>query len=1124
MDVGWFYSNFNPLTISGASNYVQRGLIQDLRCDGRTVHARVMSGDSGYNKVVLRWNGSQGPDVRCKCTFREDAPTCVHVCAVLLFLFRFARGMTFGFPQPSPEVWAEMCAPLLSNTETSLVETKTPSRQSIQKRDTTLTLSAMGGYGGLRVSVSGPIPHSFLRTLGVTLVRTFSRGRDVRSFTIPDPNADLDFFLSKARERGLTVVIDLDDYYGEVSGDLEEIPLCFELENKGNEIVGSVIFLNKGNWMPFGLSNFVYDPSTKRLGTMIPCKGMDYAPPFKEALINNGEEGYLEPDDDISSIFDRAAIPLGDFNRFSARIPIDDDPEILPTLTPEGGTRRDGELTLRIENEEGWIVALPYFEGNGHAVGADFLIAGLEWIFQRVDSRGGLFRSKKKVQNIRDAVTKAFFAEQNEEAKEIIVSLADKEELQLGGFKNELAVLSETICRARDLLGLRHEILVALPTGNWEYWRISFPQLADFLFALCQPEKWNELVELSGGMAAHPDHATEFISRCNQVAARFGVPVQLHGKPVRMETPEIQIYLKAGEDDWFDLDANVTCGSLTIPPEDWTRLMNGEAILTEGEGGWISVSTEKMEAFAALERMRKGKRKGSKETLQVNRLAVFEILELRHSGAKVDIPPEMEQIVESLSNLSQLPDTSLPDGLRADLRDYQKIGYQWIRFLWEHRFGACLADDMGLGKTVQSIAFLQALRESGEIGGERRAAILVVPPSLMYNWASEMARFAPDLKITEYAGSGRNPDVFASADVVLTTYDILRIDIQKLASTEFPVAIFDEAHNLKNPRSARSRAVSKLNRRFSLCLTGTPVENSPVEFYSVLNTAVPGLWRSLDEFRNDYKRSPDTVLLRVRPFLLRRTKKAILKELPDKVESDHYLDMSPAQKEIYTRTVGEVRAEVLAAYAEQEPARAGIKALVALMRLRQVCVSPSLVGVSLKNAPPKVERLLEMLEEVRAEGDSALVFSQFIGALDLVEAATREAKIPSFRLDGRTPRKIRQHRIAAFQEGTEAGVFLISLKAGGVGLNLTKANYVFHLDPWWNPAVENQASDRAHRIGQQRTVFVERLLMKGTVEERMMELKKRKSDLFRMLVGDDGEDQRKGTILNREDFEFLLDG
>ena len=537
-----------------------------------------------------------------------------------------------------------------------------------------------------------------------------------------------------------------------------------------------------------------------------------------------------------------------------------------------------------------------------------------------------------------------------------------------------------------------------------------------------------------------------------------------------------------------------------------------------GEGG--------LEMLAELLRPRRKKPDGTKakddDALQVSRLEMLDWIMLRRHGVRVTLPEEAENLFSSLSEFNGIGEFVKPASLNAELRPYQEEGCAWIDFLYRHRFGACLADDMGLGKTVQTIGFLAQFFEQNP--NHKKAPVLIVlPPSLVFNWQEEFARFAPSLKVTECLRKGAWHKALGESQILLTTYDRVRLDLGSMEGNRFEIVVFDEAHNLKNVSAARTKAAAQIARRFTLCLTGTPVENNASEFYSVMSAAVPGIFGTLKAFKEYFREAPDRILGRSRPFILRRTKDKILKDLPKKEEHELFLEMSPMQKEIYTRTVAEVKAEVAEAYEDRPEQQAGIVALAAILRLRQVCVSPELLGKHLPDHAPKFGYMADKLEELQAEGHGALIFSQFIGGLDQMEAVAKERGIDYLRMDGRTPIPKRKEIVQLFQSGKGPAFFFISLKTGGVGLNLTRANYVFHLDPWWNPAVENQASDRAHRIGQTRSVFVQRLIMQHSIEARMLELKARKAELFKQLVEDPSVKSAKAG-LTRNDFDYLLNG
>lgn len=603
-----------------------------------------------------------------------------------------------------------------------------------------------------------------------------------------------------------------------------------------------------------------------------------------------------------------------------------------------------------------------------------------------------------------------------------------------------------------------------------------------------------------------------------RAAESAGVDVWVDGKPPRLENLALRIRLVPdGELDWFELHPEVCAGTLTIPRSRWEEVLR-TGIFHSADCGVVVLEGD---SFAVLRQM--AGMVTSEGPVRLSRLRIFDWLFLRRNGVPCDMPSELAGVLDALQHFETIPRQPLPSGLRAELREYQQHGYDWLCFLYRHRFGGCLADDMGLGKTLQTITLLAALQDGtlARQDKEGRPHLLVLPPTLLFNWQSEIQKFAPGLKVYEYVGGGRSVD-FAGADVVMTTYDLVRRDIEVLEGLAFDVAIFDEAQAVKNAAAARTQALMRIQARFRLCLTGTPLENHIGEFHSIMETAVPGLFGSRAEFQRAHEAGAP-VLERARPFLLRRTKKNILSELPPKIESDDYFSLSNTQRECYTRAVEEVRREVLAAFEDRPAQQAGIMALAALLRLRQICISPAMLSDQFAVDSPKIDFLVEQLTELAAEGHAALVFSQFVKALDLAAAALEGAGIPFVRMDGKTPVAQRKALVARFQSGEGPGVFLISLKTGGAGLNLTRASYVYHLDPWWNPAVENQASDRVHRIGQKQSVFIQRLVMRHTVEEKMMALKQGKQALFARVVESGAAPASDGAAsLTAADFQFLI--
>ncbi|RME65230.1 MAG: hypothetical protein D6778_06685, partial [Nitrospirae bacterium] len=586
-----------------------------------------------------------------------------------------------------------------------------------------------------------------------------------------------------------------------------------------------------------------------------------------------------------------------------------------------------------------------------------------------------------------------------------------------------------------------------------------------------------------------------------EAMAESSVQITYNKKPIRMSSWNVSFEVQSGI-DWFELkpkfqleNNEVDISNLRFLPE----IQGNRLVVTEDAIEVLPPDVQK-----AMEILQKSAQKDRPpEIVRVPKLQILDYLELAKAGVQVKLPPEIEKVFKSLQDFKGIPERPLPEGLKATLRQYQKEGYWWLCFLYEHRFGGCLADDMGLGKTIQSICLLGALKE-GIIKPDSGKHLVVVPPSLVHNWESELRRFYPDLRFMSYTGGQRALDL-AETDVVITTYGIMRQDIEVLKDQPWDVVIFDEAQRLKNIFADTTGAARTLKARFKLALTGTPIENHLGEYYSIIDLVLPGLLGRYEEFmahcKNPSKQWLQYLVRKTGPFVLRRTKEEILKELPPKTEVDLYLDMTPKQRALYGALVEETKKTIEEAFATKTPARARVIALVALTKLRRLCLSPALVGVPTDNeVPPKLEALQERLELLMDQGHSCLVFSQFTSFLDIVEEFISKNGFPYLRLDGSTPMAKRKSLVRAFQNSKQPMVFLVSLKAGGQGLNLTKATYVIHLDPWWNPAVEDQATDRTHRIGQKKKVTVIRFLMKDTIEEKMTVLKEKKQALYRALL------------------------
>ncbi len=579
--------------------------------------------------------------------------------------------------------------------------------------------------------------------------------------------------------------------------------------------------------------------------------------------------------------------------------------------------------------------------------------------------------------------------------------------------------------------------------------------------------------------------------------------------------------------DWFEIRPEIRCDGVMLAEAEWrAALQQGGVIDAEGRLRVLDRQTlEQLRAIFALTGEAQAGR-GAGKIVRVPRLQILDWLALREQGIRVSLPAEDEAVLARLMGFTRIVAPPLPASVQATLRPYQQDGYAWLAFLYEHRFGACLADDMGLGKTLQAICLLAAIQD-GRIRqsvGVKGPHLVVVPTSLLFNWEQELARFAPGLKVHVYSGSELRLDA-KDGEVVITTYGLVRRDIDRLVRMRFHVIVFDEAQAVKNIQANTTGAARRLTGRFKISLTGTPLENHLGEYFSVVDLCMPGLLGEYDWFKAGLKRAQgvalERLLRRTRPFILRRTKAEILHDLPPKIESEVFLDLTDRQKALYQQTVAQVRSTINEAYRTKTSGQAQFIALTAILKLRQVCLSPRLLTDRADEPSPKLSFLVERLQVLLDEGHSTLVFSQFTSFLDLVEEACGKHALPYHRLDGSTVAAARKTRVEAFQTGEQPSVFLLSLKAGGQGLNLTKATYVFHLDPWWNPAMENQASDRAHRIGQQRTVTIVRILMRHSIEEKMMALKQRKLELYDAVMRGVVRGSGQG-VLTKADFDFLL--
>ncbi|MFW2479507.1 MAG: SNF2-related protein [Lentimonas sp.] len=1000
---------------------------------------------------------------------------------------------------------------------------------------TELWLMEVREFGNLDFQIRGDVPQQFLRSVGVSLPSSY--GFSVaREFSLGDIDKNFANFLTQAKEASIPVIVG-------VSGESQRLQLRKQscsmkvvYDYVDDEVRRRICFEGaKGK----PLEAYCLIPESKYViladGSVRLVKQDPRALPEQVGRLAYSTDGESFNDSAYRRCYSAMTLQKG-VHAFR----VDGELIIPETIEPKSVKI---ELDLHaVENAAGERESLEF---DLYAVSGPLkldLNAYQEALLEAVlsGSYGALLSAKRRVRALTDLLRRVLSANQQSTAVDLHELAADFPEL-LG--EEYGTVVRHIIDKTFNFIGTTRvddpRLVIDESQARWLACPLHLGKVAMLLFSMYDAITRDDMKGLAEGrlLLSRHDNDDGVLQRLVSVCAALGVRVRFNDQAIRSAPLAINLQGRHGGEgkdiDWFELHPSITCGDRTITQSEWKRLIRGQLFLEAEDGSLIMPEVGGGEADGLqmiaeiLQRGRPSRGESgltSEGGLQISRLEMLDWIALRRRGVQVELPEEVEAVFQSLSKFNELPDFVPSPQLKANLRPYQRDGCAWIEFMYQHRFGACLADDMGLGKTVQTIAFLTHRFEQAEQAGERLASVLiVVPPSLVFNWLDEFERFAPHLKVMDCLSPSKWQEVLNDAQIVLTTYDRVRIEAKTMSVHEFDILVFDEAHNLKNVATARTKAAARLSRRFTLSLTGTPVENNVSEYYSVLTASVPGIFGQLKDFKERYRKEPQRTLRRAAPFVLRRTKEKILKELPKKEEHELFLEMSPVQKEIYSRTVSEVREEVAAAYEDRPEQQAGIIALAAILRLRQVCVSPTLLGKHMDEPAPKFSHMADKLEELQAEGHAALVFSQFIGGLDQMQAIAEERNIPYLRMDGSTPVSQRKHLVKSFQSGDGPAFFFISLKTGGVGLNLTRANYVFHLDPWWNPAVENQASDRAHRIGQTRAVFVQRLIMQHTIEARMLELKARKAELFRQLVEEPGG-KSASAKLSRNDLEYLLEG
>lgn len=587
--------------------------------------------------------------------------------------------------------------------------------------------------------------------------------------------------------------------------------------------------------------------------------------------------------------------------------------------------------------------------------------------------------------------------------------------------------------------------------------------------------------------------------------------------------PQTKIHISSNT-DWFDARVDILFGEQKVTVADVKKALANRQQFVQLNDGTLGILPEEwIKKYSLLFRVGEGKQ----NQLRLSKYHMSVIDELYDGRSEEELVLKLEEKYDQLKGFNKIKEIPVPEHLAHILRPYQEHGFHWLNYLAEIGWGGILADDMGLGKTVQALSYMHYYRKHH---GKLRA-LVVCPTTLMFNWENEIRKFTPEL--THYIHHGgertRNKEQFAQSEVMITTYGTLRSDIKLLVDIPFDYVILDESQAIKNPSSKVTRAACLLNSRHRICLSGTPLQNNTFDIFAQMNFLNPGMLGSIEFFRQEFAipidkfgepDRKDHLRKLLFPFILRRTKEQVAKDLPDKTETILYCEMDDEQRNIYDAYRNDFRDKILGTIEQQGIQRSQLTILQGLMKLRQICDSPAILNETEKfpNHSIKLEELGREITE-NISDHKALVFSQFLGMLALIREKLKELEVDYEYFDGSTSAIDREKAIQRFQNDKNCRVFLISLKAGGVGLNLTAADYVYIVDPWWNPAVEQQAIDRTHRIGQTKNIFAYRMICKDTIEDKILQLQDRKRLLAKDLITDD-----EGFVksLTREDVEYLF--
>jgi superfamily II DNA or RNA helicase len=587
--------------------------------------------------------------------------------------------------------------------------------------------------------------------------------------------------------------------------------------------------------------------------------------------------------------------------------------------------------------------------------------------------------------------------------------------------------------------------------------------------------------------------------------------------------PQTHIYISSNT-DWFDAKVDILFGDQKVSVAEVKKaLANKQQFVQLNDGTLGILPDEWLKKYALLFRVGEGKA----DKLKLSRYHLSVIDELYENRNAEELTIELEEKYERIREFDKIKEIPPPEHLEPILRPYQKAGFQWINYLHEVSWGGILADDMGLGKTIQALSYLYHYHDTYG----RLKALVVCPTTLIYNWENEINKFAPGLRYHIHHGPQRIRDhaTLNKFEIIITTYGTLRSDIKTFVEMPLDYVVLDESQAIKNPASKVTKAAALLKAKHRLCLSGTPLQNNTFDIFAQMNFLNPGMLGTMEFFRQEFaipidkfgEREQKEHLKKILyPFILRRTKEQVAKDLPDKTEMVLFCEMETEQRRIYDAYRNDFRSRILGTIDEQGIQKSQLTILQGLMKLRQICDSPAILNETEKfeNHSIKLEELAREINENIGD-HKALIFSQFLGMLALIREKLETSGIKYEYFDGSTSAPDREKAIQNFQNNDETRVFLISLKAGGVGLNLTAADYVYIVDPWWNPAVEQQAIDRTHRIGQTKNIFAYRMICKDTIEDKIMQLQERKRLLAKELIADDATFVK---ALTREDVEYLF--